>query len=75
LFPLQIMVLEELLLQKLNESNPNNHESFATEATARRIELLNYNKKDIVSIQLIDLHDENITASGTSVILTIQLNE
>ena len=60
---------------KLNESNPNNHESFATEATARRIELLNYNKKDIVSIQLIDLHDENITASGTSVILTIQLNE
>jgi ligand-binding sensor domain-containing protein len=59
---------------KLNESNPNNHESFATEATARRIELLNFDKKDIVSIQIIDLHDENTTALGTTVILTIQLN-
>jgi ligand-binding sensor domain-containing protein len=59
---------------KLNESNPNNHESFATEATARRIELLNYDKKDIVSIQIIDLLDESTSALGTTVILTIQLN-
>jgi LytS/YehU family sensor histidine kinase len=59
---------------KLNESNPNNHESFATEATARRIELLNYDKKDIVSIHIIDLLNEKNNSAGTKVILTIQLN-
>ncbi len=59
---------------QLNSTNKTNHQSFATDATSKRIALLNTNKKDIVSVQIID-NIANGIAIGTSVTLTISLND
>jgi len=60
---------------KLNSERVMEHQSFATEATARRIELLNHNKKDVISFKIIDNADEQQNATGTSIVLTIRLND
>ncbi len=60
---------------KLNSETTSNHQSFATEATARRIELLNYDKKNSVAINIIDYEDNQKKAIGTTVIITILLND
>ncbi len=52
----------------------NTHQSFATEATAKRIALLNSNKKDIVNVEIIDNISENNSPTGTTVIITISIN-
>ena len=52
----------------------NTHQSFATEATAKRIALLNSNKKDIVNVEIIDNIAENNSPTGTTVIITISIN-
>jgi sensor histidine kinase YesM len=59
---------------QLNATTKNTHQSFATDATSKRIALLNSNKKDIVSVQISDNIVDNI-ALGTSVTLTISLND
>lgn len=59
---------------QLNSTKKNEHQSFATDATSKRIALLNSNKKDIVSVQIIDNIANNI-ATGTSVTMTISLND
>lgn len=52
----------------------NKHQSFATEATAKRIALLNSNKKDIVNVEIIDNIAENNSPTGTTVMITISIN-
>lgn len=60
---------------QLNLNTKIKHQSFATDATARRIELLNSNQKDIVSVQINDHLSNDNSSLGTSVILTIFLND
>lgn len=57
---------------QLHATTKNTYQSFATDATSKRIALLNSNKKDIVSVQIID-NIANHIAVGTSVTLTISL--
>jgi len=59
---------------QLNLQNKNKHQSFATGATLKRIELLNSNKKNTVSVKIIDNIGNDNNAIGTSVILSIYLN-
>lgn len=58
----------------LSSQHANKHQSFATSATEKRIELLNSNKKNIVSVKIIDHISDDNEALGTGVILTINLN-
>jgi LytS/YehU family sensor histidine kinase len=60
---------------KLNMVNSHEHNSFASEAIARRIKLLNYDKNDSVSVDIIDKMDQYNNSEGTMVILTIQIHE
>lgn len=60
---------------QLKSSSKNAHQSFATDATSKRIALLNSNKKDIINVQLIDRFDNENNPTGTSVVLTIHLNQ
>lgn len=60
---------------QLNLQHKNKHASFATGATLKRIDLLNSNKKNSVSVKIIDNIGDDTTALGTSVILTIYLND
>ena len=48
------------------------HKSFATEATNKRVALLNYNKKDKIELLIEDL-DVNATYVGTKVTIKIPL--
>ncbi len=54
-------------------NRPNQHKSFATSATQKRLELLNYGRKDTIALEIKDLFDENNQASGTKVILEIPI--
>lgn len=56
-------------IQKRQQAN---HKSFATKATQKRIELLNYKAKDTYSFDIIDLYDRE-EALGTKVIVSIPL--
>ncbi|MFA7380354.1 MAG: two-component regulator propeller domain-containing protein [Bacteroidia bacterium] len=50
------------------------HKSFATGATQKRLELLNYNRPNEIVVKYTDLKDENGFASGTRVELSIPVN-
>lgn len=60
---------------KINKETTSNYQSFATIATARRIELLNYDKKNSVAINIVDCEDDQKKAIGTTIIITIRLND
>ena len=60
---------------ELKSQHKNTHQSFATDATAKRIELLNSNNKHIVSVKIIDNITNDNLPLGTSVVLTISLND
>ncbi len=49
----------------------NQHTSFATSATQKRLELLNYGRKDTIILQIKDLYTPTGEASGTRVLLEI----
>ncbi|MDX2173569.1 MAG: histidine kinase [Bacteroidota bacterium] len=61
--------------QILNNKDTKTHYSFATDATAKRIALLNYSRKDLVNIEIKDKYSDLNQPDGTEVILTINLNE
>jgi len=61
--------------EMINKKLKNSHQSFATNATAKRIELLNSNQKNIISVQIIDNIANDGNPLGTSVVLTISLND
>ncbi|MBL4649110.1 MAG: histidine kinase, partial [Aureispira sp.] len=56
---------------KLNKIRKSEHESFSNSATEKRLELLNYNKKQPIGVQIIDLKNPKGFATGTRVVLTI----
>ena len=47
------------------------HRSFGSDAVYRRIEVLNAHKKEKITLNILDLWDENAKAAGTKVILVI----
>lgn len=60
---------------RLNSQYNSTHQSFATHATSKRIALLNSDNKDIVSVKIIDNFTEDHLPLGTTVVLTISLND
>ena len=62
---------EASLLKKANSSA--NHKSFATKATASRLDLLNFGKGQKIGVEYEDLKNEDNTAKGTLVRLTIPI--
>lgn len=57
----------------INNQKFRKHQSFATNANEKRLEILNNGKSEKISVQYIDKY-ENEIATGTKVILTIPLN-
>ncbi|MGK0390576.1 MAG: two-component system LytT family sensor kinase, partial [Maribacter sp.] len=55
----------------LNARKLKKHKSFATSATQNRIELLNVGREQDITLQIIDLMDDNNEAVGTKVIIQI----
>ena len=56
---------------RINQSKK--HNSFASNALAKRIQLLNYEKTETVGLEIIDLKDQENNALGTKVILRVHL--
>jgi hypothetical protein len=54
-------------------SHSKQHDSFATKANEKRIDLLNYKKSGIVGVSVIDLNQKEHNTVGTTVILKIHL--
>ena len=59
---------------ELNQIKKEKHNSFSTEANSKRIELLNKESGRNIGVVYIDKKDNNNTAMGTTVIITIPLN-
>ena len=57
---------------ELNAQYRNEHQSFATSAMEKRIELLNYERRDVVGVELRD-NFEGAHATGTTVIIQIHV--
>lgn len=56
---------------RINQSKK--HNSFASNALAKRIQLLNHEKTETVGLEIIDLQDEQQAATGTKVVLRLHL--
>jgi LytS/YehU family sensor histidine kinase len=56
---------------EINEMRQKKYSSFATGATEKRLELLNYRKKELISVSYKDLHDASGQAAGTKVTINI----
>lgn len=57
----------------INKNNSDEHVSFATSATQKRIELLNFEKQGIIGVAIQDLYASTGEALGTSVTIRIHL--
>lgn len=58
----------------LNSIKNKNHKSFATKAIQNRIDLLNANKIEKISIEIVDILTQNEQVSGTKVTISIPKN-
>ena len=58
----------------LNAIKNKNHNSFATEAMQNRIDLLNKNKTDKITINFIDKLNQSQQSMGTTVVIEIPIN-
>lgn len=59
---------------EINEQRLKKHTSFSTGATQKRLELLNFQKKEPITLTYEDLHDAHGNAAGTRVTLVIPVN-
>lgn len=59
---------------ELNAQKDQDHKSFASEANAKRLQLLNQKRDKKVVLEFIDKTDETGNASGTTVMINIPLN-
>ncbi|MBL7937541.1 MAG: hypothetical protein JNM51_17180 [Bacteroidia bacterium] len=60
---------------RLNSQHNSTHQSFATDATSKRIALLNSNNKDVVNVKIIDNVTKDNLPLGTTVVLNIFLHD
>lgn len=58
---------------QLNKDRMPGHQSFATTANSKRLELLNQNRADSVNVVYIDKKDDDGKPSGTRVVITIKV--
>lgn len=58
---------------EINQLRARKHTSFATGATLKRLELLNYGKEHRITVEFEDLKDERGQDSGTKVLLSIPI--
>ena len=58
---------------EIRERNPIKQKSFATDATEKRLNLLNYGRKAAIGVEIIDLYDEADLPTGTQVNIRIPL--
>jgi ligand-binding sensor domain-containing protein/two-component sensor histidine kinase len=56
---------------KINSEITKKHQSFATGAIEKRLNLLNAERKDLVGVSMTELKDRNGEVEGTKVVLTI----
>ncbi|MBL7728991.1 MAG: histidine kinase [Dinghuibacter sp.] len=56
---------------EINAQRTRKHTSFATGATQKRLDLLNFNRTQTISLRYTDLYDAQGKASGTQVVLSI----
>jgi len=56
---------------EINDMRQKKYSSFATGATQKRLELLNYRKKELISVNYQDLYDSSGQACGTVVTINI----
>lgn len=59
---------------ELNAIKNKNHQSFATHAMQNRVELLNQNKTNKITINFIDKQNQSQQSMGTTVVIEIPLN-
>jgi len=59
--------------EEINKMRDPTHKSFATSATKSRLELLNYNSVKKISVETVDLQNEQGDSEGTKVVITIPL--
>ena len=59
---------------ELNAIKNKNHQSFATNAMQNRVELLNQNKTNKITINFIDKQNQSHQSMGTTVVIEIPLN-
>jgi LytS/YehU family sensor histidine kinase len=59
--------------EELKQNRPQRHKSFATSATRKRLELLNYHKRNQIQLDVIDLQNATGQATGTKVSLIIPI--
>jgi ligand-binding sensor domain-containing protein len=59
--------------KELNERYHSDHHPFATEALERRLELLNYEKKGLVGVEILDKFDAEEKPIGTTVNIRIHV--
>lgn len=57
----------------INAKRDSTHKSFATSANQKRIDLLNVSKARKLSVEIIDLEDNNQQSTGTKVVLKIPI--
>lgn len=60
---------------ELNALRNKRHTSFATGATKRRLELLNYGRANSIAVKFEDLTNSNINVCGTRVLVEIPINK
>ncbi len=59
--------------KQIKQTHSSNNDSFATSANEQRLNLLNYNKENFITVNILDLSENNI-ATGTKVIIQIPIN-
>ena len=59
--------------EKINKRNEKYHQSFSTDATESRIDLLNKSQKRKIKSNILDLYDTSNNPTGTKVILKIPI--
>lgn len=67
----EIMIDDNGVGRQATQNKENKYKSFATKATAKRVELLNKNYNKNISVTIVDKHDEFSRPTGTTVIIQI----
>jgi len=62
-----------LRAEEINKMRNPSHKSFATSATKTRLDLLNYTKEHMISVETIDLIDNQENPTGTKVIISVPI--
>jgi sensor histidine kinase YesM len=58
---------------EINKNRAHLHQSFATTANQKRVELINKTRKNKTNVTIEDLHDSDLNPTGTKVVITIPL--